>query len=354
MTMTAERWEHGSEFHRLDASPPGLDFRAPPWVGGHRLGSGRDALRLVVRHGLAGRGWRRLWVPGFLCQEVVAALAGEGLALGAYFDLPGRPLALPPATRGEAVLVVNTFGLRAGPTPSLPPGVDIVEDHTHDPTSPWAAGSRADFAVASLRKTLPVPEGGVLWSPKGHPLPAAPPVTEVRRAAAAAKREAMTLKRSYLAGEVVEKESFRSLALAGEEGIASGEISSMTAETADELSAFPLERWRAARARNWGFLAGRLSRLGWLRVLEPESSACAGSSVVVLVDDPARRDRVRTRLIERRVYPAVLWPLEATVVPVPLEARALSRRVLSLHCDVRYGESDLSRVADLVEEAGTP
>jgi hypothetical protein len=40
----------------------------------------------------------------------------------------------------------------------------LVEDHSHDPFSPWAVGSSADYAFCSLRKTLPVPDGGLLWS----------------------------------------------------------------------------------------------------------------------------------------------------------------------------------------------
>jgi len=351
--MEASRWEHGSEFHRVAPLPGGSEAGTPPWRGGLLVGSGRDALRLLVRHGRATRRWRRLWIPSYLCQEVVAAIAAEGLTLEAYPDLPGHPLALPAAQPGDAVLVVNTFGRRGGPPPAPPPGVDLVEDHTHDPTSPWSRASQAEFAVASLRKTLPIPEGGVLWSPGGCTLPTAPPLTEERRHAADAKRQAMVLKARYLAGEPVEKEDFRRLALAGEAGMASGNVSAMSEETRAALEALPLERWRAARASNLTFLADRLAHLRWLSVLAVEAPSAVCFSAVLVVDEPARRDRVRSGLIARRVYPAVLWPLEETVLPVSDEARALSRRVLSLHCDARYSEEDLARVAQLVEEAGT-
>lgn len=349
----AGRWEHGSEFHHVAPVPGDLQADAPPWRGGLLVGSGRDALRLVARHGRAARQWRRFWIPTYLCQEVVAAIATEGLPLVAYPDLPGRPLELPAASPGDAVLVVNTFGRRGGPPPAPPPGVDLVEDHTHDPTSPWAFVSRAEYAVASLRKTLPVPEGGVLWSPRGLPLPPAPPLTLARREAAEAKRQAMVLKSRYLDGESVEKEEFRRLALAGEARIASGEVSAMSDETRALLETLPARRWRAARARNQAFLAARLAHLHWLEVLTVEAPSAVCFSAVLVFDQPVRRDRVRTGLIARRVYPAVLWPLEETVLPVGGEARALSRRILSLHCDARYTEADMARVADLVEEAGT-
>jgi hypothetical protein len=70
--------------------------------------------------------------------------------------------------------------------------------------------------------------------------------------------------------------------------------------------------------------------------------------VVLVFDDPAVRDRCRTSLIPERIYPAVLWPLEAPVIPLPEDAVLLSRRILSLHCDFRYTAEDMLRVAAVV------
>jgi hypothetical protein len=70
--IAAERWENGSEFHWLGLreGPRSGDV---PWSRGLLLFSGRDALRLVLRTGATRRGWRRLWVPDYFCQHVVAA-----------------------------------------------------------------------------------------------------------------------------------------------------------------------------------------------------------------------------------------------------------------------------------------
>ena len=42
------------------------------------------------------------------------------------------------------------------------PSIVLIEDHIHDPLSDWSQSSNADYAVASLRKTLPVPIGAML------------------------------------------------------------------------------------------------------------------------------------------------------------------------------------------------
>jgi hypothetical protein len=289
-------------------------------------------------------------VPDFLCQDVVETLVGE-IAVESYPDDPWSSPSFPQAGSGDAVLVVPYFGLRSPVVPIGAVRCDIIEDHTHDPWSTWAQTSDADFCVASLRKTLPVPEGGVVWSPRAHPIGEAPVTTMTRALAAGRKRDAMTLKAAYLDGAGISKEDFRALAMSGESEIASGEISGMTAMTRIELPILPAALWRLVRRANHSLLADRLRDLGWLAI----SLACDDAvpfALIALVDDAERRDRIRRTLMEQRIYPPVLWPLEQTVVDVRSAARELSRRVLVLHCDARYDRVAIERVAVAVRAAG--
>ena len=76
--------------------------------------------------------------------------------------------------KNDVVLAVNYFGVRAGEPWQQwreKHACVLLEDHSHDPVSGWAQSSRADYAFSSLRKTMPVPDGAILWSPLGHPLP---------------------------------------------------------------------------------------------------------------------------------------------------------------------------------------
>lgn len=353
--MQPDRWEHGSDFHVPDfeAIP---EAETSPWTGrGVMYASGRDALRALLRHGRAQRGWRRLLVPSFLCQEVVSAARSE-LPVAVYPDRPtlGRDDRHIEASAGDAVLNVAYFGLRGRAwTFEAPPGAEVIEDHTHDPWSEWALTSCADFCLASLRKTLPVPDGSALWSPSGHALPDAAGVSRERARASADKLAAMLLKRLYLAGHAVHKEEFRKLTLAGEEHIASGDISGMVESTRALMATFPLRAWRTRRRENFELGAGLLAGVRELRVLKPEPGAEAFSLLLEL-QTAALRDHVRSVLIATRVYPSVLWPLETPAVAgVGAEDLDLSRRVLSLHSDFRYGAGDLERVTDTLKSALT-
>lgn len=303
---------------------------------------------MVLDLGVAERGWRRLWVPEYFCQRVVAALVRPGLELRAYPDHPLRDAPeLPDARRGDAILVMNYYGLRRAFAAARRDGVDIIEDHSHDPTSAWAAASSADFCIASLRKTIPISDGGVLWSPGNCALPPPPLLTAQRRRTAATKLSAMILKAMYLEGRPVGKATFRALAQRGERGLAVPAVSSMSEVARATLGSFPISAWRWARAENHAALRSILGRVPWLRVLEPEGVVVPFACVLV-VESADRREHVRRLLIDNAVFATVHWPLERTVLPVGDEARELSRRMLTIHCDGRYAPRDMVRIGEII------
>ncbi len=335
------RWEQGSDYHWTAAA----EQTAPLGGGWDRpavlTGSGRDALGLLLGFGKQEYGWRTLYVPSYFCQEVLLALVPVGLAITPYPDDPRQPLSPPTIGRAETLLVVNTFGIRerwsGGPSC---PGI-VIEDHTHDPWSEWAERSNADYCIASLRKTLPIPDGGVLWSPKDHTLPGCPALTSRHSEAVAQKLEAMLLKDFYLRGFDVSKDAFRALAVAGEAGMGGPQPSGMSRVSVARLGVLDLPRWRRLRRRNFEILADGLAGMHGISVLRPRAGGSCAFSVVVVFEDPGRREAVRRYLIEHRVYPAVLWPMDCAAFSVPDETLRLSERILSLHCDGRYDEDQL-------------
>jgi hypothetical protein len=346
--MHPDRWEIGSHFHWSGLFAPG---EAPlvPWSTGSLVSSGRDALRMTLAVGARAHGWRHLWVPDYFCQQVVAALAQTGLELRVYPDNPLRRVPdLPDARPGDAILVMNYFGLREGFGALRRDGVGLIEDHSHDPTSAWAFTSGVDFCVASLRKTIPLPDGGVVWSPLGHELPPEPREGAQRQRTAATRLQAMILKAMYLDGHPVKKADFRAIADRAERDLAVPSVSAMNALSRGVLASFPIDLWRRRRAANHAALVEALAGLGWGQVLGPVGRGGAPFSAALIVDTPERRERVRTRLVDARIYPAVLWPLESPVVAVGDEARTFSRRMLSIPCDARYETADMRRIAEVL------
>jgi len=353
-----DRWEHGSDFHALFEPSGGA---AHPWEPACVcFGSGRDALRALMADGREHRGWRRMWVPSYYCQVVVASILGEGLEILPYPAGPEEPrpdLSAVPLRAGDAVLRVNLFGLQAlarleGQRRA---GVEYVDDHTHDPWAPGAWTSDADWCFASLRKTVPVPDGGVLWSPIGRQLPPSPGLSLERRLASLAKLSAMAIKGSYLAGAAVEKDLFRSLAILGEQGMGAGAPSAMAPWSTTLMKTMPLARWRQRRLDNWRLLAAALAGLPGARVLGPAEETLCPFFLALVFHRPELRDRARQGLLGERIYPGTHWPMEHPAIQgIPGGHLELSRRILTLHCDLRYRSADLERVASAVWKAAAP
>lgn len=338
------RWEHGSDFH-LDTDVGELEapWRARP----HTLwGSGRDAMRALLAWGRQRHGWQRAWVPTFYCQEVVDALARE-LPVASYVDSPERPLPQHiAASARDVVIVVNLHGTRAWG--GMQTAGTLVEDHTHDPLGDWAWASAADWAIASLRKTLPLPDGGVLWSPTGMQGPTACALTVAHARASADRLAGMTLKRDYLEGRDIDKSAFRERLIAGERALACGEPSGISQFSAARLPTMPTRRWRAARLQNIAAFTDAVATLPGVRLL-------GGTFAASLVFDQHEvAARVRESLLAAQIYPAILWSLEQPMVPgIPDDQRDLARRMMTVHCDVRYTTADMRRVADTVRGAAS-
>lgn len=351
-------WECGSEFHLATFAPAEAPARHPwseeAWFGG----SGRDALRALLAFGVRHRHWRRLWFPSYFCQKVVASVLSVGLEVRLYADSPFNPAPVGmylPFRAGDVILIPNYFGLRAKNWLSdAPKGVEIVEDHSHDLGASWAYQSTADWCIASLRKTLPIPDGGVIWSPRGHRLPPTAAVTPCRQAAAARKLSAMVLKWFYLSGHPIDKQRYRNLTDEAEAHIADGDVSGITLWSCEMLRAFPFQRWRDARRTNYAALAQALPSISGCRLVKPEyenDRGCAFSAIL-LFDTAVQRDKLRTSLLAHDIYPAILWPMERPVMDGGPDAdRAEAGRMLSISCDHRYSPQDMQRVAALVQQA---
>jgi hypothetical protein len=287
-------------------------------------------------------GWPRVFLPSYVCSELTEA-AGERVCF--YADDPLREQIEPPddLQAGDAIVRIDYFGLR-GPSSAADlraRGVIVIDDHTHDPCSDWARSSDADYCLASLRKSLPLPDGALLWSPQGHTLPEPPATCED----AAAKLPAMLLKSLYLRGHAIDKPAFRQLAIAGEAKLAELGVVGMSTVARELLRCLPISRLRAARRENFAAFAEHVSTSVDLLRGHPDRTPFA---CVLILPDQAARDRLRGALIDARIYPAVLWPLDEfgeshrSLFPRACE---LSERMLALHCDGRYGIADMLRVA---------
>ena len=334
------RWEVGGEFHWCEW-PPGP--RVPWPKPGAWYALGRHAVAALLR-----MKQRRLWIPDYFCHDVVEHWRSS-CSLAMYRDDPRWPepdwRSLRPRA-GDWVLAMNYFGARQQDPWRLwkeRENVLLLEDHSHDPVSRWALSSDADYAFASLRKTLPVPDGALLWSPRGHKLPA-PPGQESLSVAAGLKLSAMLLKSEYLTGRAPAraKAHYRRAQELGEVLMPGG------AEAISHISLDLLRRglpqaWRTRRRVN----AKELSRSiqGWSHGKPVDTRWPEGAAPLALVlclDSQESRDKCREYLENNDIYCPIHWPMPQFV---GAEARTLSAQLLSIPIDQRYDKADMETVS---------
>jgi hypothetical protein len=329
----------------------------PALRGAALFGSGRAALRrLLAQLDSEGRKSRRIvHVPSYYCPEVVVAVEAAGWEVRTYRHTPFEPVSdLPPyISAGDVLINANLFGVFHVELTERghAHGMIVIEDHSHDPLDDVAMRAGSHLAFASLRKALPIVDGGVVYhAPFAGPTPVAIEASEEAghdsldpRLLA---RRAMELKARYLAGDAnVAKSAYLELYAAAEHRLASVDFLdlAMSSLSLRLLDLVAVEQWREAHAANARWLRDALARLG-IRVVEP--TVGVGFGAFADFGEASITERVRDALIAQDVYPARLWLLPSLAPDDPV--RQLAERSLFLHTDERYDRTDMERVVKLI------
>ena len=338
--------EFGSDFQLIDSYNSGRAHLTNVFRDATLLADGRQCIVALIRQ----YGWKRLWMPDYFCYEVIETIKDQtGIEVMMYDDSPlneGKVEELS-FKKGDALLRMNFFGmrdLRSNKSVLVP----VIEDHSHDPFGHWALYSDADWCISSIRKTLPLPEGGMMWSPKGHRITIAIPSSDENEQIAAIRWEGMEMKAKYLRGEDVEKEEFRKRYTETEDWFDHAEPAMIDKRSLQLISEqLDINLWLGAKRKNWMLLKDLVST-EQCEGMKAEHELCTMFSLVLLLDSKDRRDSVRKHLIENSVYPAILWNVPEVASD---SSKDFSERMLSIHCDGRYKEEDIRQLADILNQA---
>lgn len=332
--------EFGSDFHLVEG------FEKPTTgkrIDGLLLADGRHTIEILI---LANR-WKRIWIPCYFCYDVVTSIEKLGIEIKFYDDFPGNndeaTISNLPLEDGDSLLRMNFFGLR-GWRDNSKIGIPVIEDHSHAPLGTWVKSSNADWCIASLRKTLPIAEGGLLWSPRHLQLPPRPELTTENKALAETRWAAMRKKADYLLGKHSNKEDFRRKFLLTGMAFDNLALSLIDEKSQSMLHNFDYAGWFRRKQENWQILSSIKSKS--VRVFESECND--NFSFTIICDTPSTRGKLRKSLIENNVYPAILWQLPQTASAT---SKDISERMLSIHCDARYSADDIIQLKAFIEKA---
>lgn len=302
--------------------------------------NGRCALYLLGVHSKT----KRAWLPAYLCEAIASALRAAGVELRFYPVSPTLRIDdlawLREVRSGDLVLLIDHFGFPCDPdvmAKARKTGAVVVEDASQALLS--AVGSEADYLVYSPRKFVGVPDGGLLVSRKGAPLPAlpltAPPSGWWWKSFAA------VLQRHESDLDGVERR-WHQLFQESEADAPCGPYAMSEFSRVLIERAFDYDDIGAKRRRNYQRLLQRLQHLALFARL-PDGVVPLGFPIRV-----RNRDAVRQALIRAKIFPPVHWSIAGLVPGEFKESHRLSAEILTLVCDQRYGVTDMDRTAELV------
>jgi len=322
--------------------------------------SGRSALRLVLKQLSIGDGNSAL-VPSYLCESVAEALLREEIN-PIYYDVDTSletsldDILMRKAKDTKMILIMDYFGRHSNLDEYVPvlvsEGLNVIYDVSHSlfyrlqqPTDPVAA------YVGSLRKLLPLPDGGIVFS-KAISEPDCAYDLRANLEHASLRTSAMIWKEAWLRNSHEPKPPFRELFIQAESLLdQSDEIGLLSDVSRVMLKLIDFDFIVQRRRRNFLELADMST--DWPEGVTPVFASLRPEECPlgfpVIVD---RRNDLKHFLIRNRVYPPIHWSIDASTFKEYPESIWLSEHILTLPCDHRYDAKDMRIISELILKWG--
>ena len=307
--------------------------------------SGRSALKAAAR--VLGSG--TILMPELICRSVLTCFPPDRLVFYRLKeDLQIDACDLLSKINGgtAAVYLMHYFGalqpekvLSLLRTEKEKLGFTIIEDTTHSIFS----GKRTvgDQCVASLRKWFAVPNGGVLYAGAMRP----DSYEELPKSTDNDKAYAMMLKTLYLKGRLDGNAEYRRIFAACEERFdTQKEVKRISDFSEFLLGCGDVPAMVRKRKSNLNRLQSDLSRFGIRPICSLKAEDCPFALPLII----RNRDDFRTYLAENRIYCAVHWPFNGLAREERPLAVFLSDHMISLPIDQRYGEEEMTYMANVI------
>lgn len=248
------------------------------------------------------------------------------------------------------VLLVNFFGFvptrdTAAFIKNNYPSINIIEDFTHSLFNICEIDSNIDEYVASIRKSVGVPDGGLILSSLPLQLDllrgGESPFVSLHKIAGRQKTcygysADIDLKKQF---RLVQAEAGQSIKDKFEMFHISDEAKSIVEHTI-------VDNVRFARSENYKHLYSKISALKGINVLfAPSSDNVAPFMMVILVEN---RDSIQSVLAKNGVYAQLLWPLKDRAKEICPVSKYMEEHMLALPIDQRYNWDDIEEMGDRI------
>lgn len=308
--------------------------------------SGRAALYSILQS-LKDRNIKRVLLPDYLCSTIVTTVGSSGIDYDFYrlneSLLPDIVNIESKADESTAILIINYFGMldlssSESAIKKLSEKTLVIVDDVQALYSYLTSElSDIDYSFTSLRKWLPVPDGGLVHS-KNNEITTPDNVNsfwvkKLNGLALKSMREDLKGMDEVYLHLLEEGENIidQSLAARG------SEVTKMVFERTD------LEAVASKRRNNASFVLSGLKDIGIKPIIAPRHNSIPFFIPIMLED----RDMVRKKLFSHNIFCPVHWPLDG----LKLERGAyMAAHELSIIIDQRYDIDDMRRILSVLEQ----
>lgn len=319
--------------------------------------SGRNAIEALLLFLREQRGITKILSPDYMCETVTDAAKRAGILIENY-QIDREYCFVPEEIesklqKGACLFVAHFFGrkiegsLLTAIEKWKSEGVIVIEDITMSLFSSDEKGiGFGSYTLGSIRKWLPVPDGGFLASD-------AEEMPEELESSCVSKYVdfsfvAQRMKRDYIQGSCVDKKLKKIYmdyyGLSIKELFSDYRLYPMSDWTKNYLQNCDVNEIVQKRMSNYDYLYQRLSEIEGITLKTKREEGYLPLGMVIQTTD---RDELLKYLIENDIYCNVHWRLN--LEEASPECAFLSTTSITIPCDQRYGFAEMDYIADVME-----
>lgn len=320
--------------------------------------SGRNAIEALLCFLYQNGSIKKLLLPDYMCETVKDAVTRAGVPWECYgidraydFSIEEINSKLSDET---GIFIAHFFGKKM-PEQALneivnwkKKGVLVIEDITLSLFScdeDLGVGF-GTYTLGSLRKWLPVPDGGFVCS-ESCGVPQAPICSCVSKYTDF-YFAVQAMKRDYVQGQytdsILKKKYMEIYAMSIKELFSDYRLYPLSDWTRNYLQNYDIDEIIRKREENYDYLYEKLSDIHWITCKIERQKGYLPLGMVIQVED---RDELLSYLIENGIYCNVHWRLEESENQP--ELTFLTRHSMTIPCDQRYGKAEMNYIVDVLK-----
>lgn len=319
------------------------------------LKSGRNAIKALCRYLSDYK--KKVMLPVYTCETVILPFIEEGWEV-CYYPL-NRDLTINESLFIQkfdveipsVILLHSYFGFNTieSETPieyCKNRGAIIVEDMTQSLFSEHHIQC-ADYYVASFRKFLAIPNGGVIISKKKlRDIKIEPSDNRIDEIAL----NAFDLKADYFKGETEEKKvAFREkYQLLADLIVLNAEIQRISMVSEKIIFSCDKDKVNRQRQSNYKMLLKAIKKIKYITpVLNLELDGCTPLYFPIYVE---HREKLQAYLKDYRIYCPIIWRKPPQLSVEDKETNYMYKHMLCIPIDQRYGVEEMNKIIDVLNE----